>query len=242
MPPHKAWAIIPARMGSTRLPGKPLADIAGKPMIQHVWERVSEVLPTFVATDDERIAQVVEAAGGMAILTSPNCVNGTQRVTEALHILAEQGQNLPGIVLNIQGDEPLVSPQDIITLLNLMLRDEVQIGTLVTPAQPGDAESGTNAFADKTPDGRCHAFSRNPACCAIQAWRHVGMYGFKTQLLPELVALPETENELRERLEQVRWLDHGYAIYAAEVKAAGIGVDSPEDLEKVRILAGKLEG
>ncbi|MGA0248316.1 MAG: cytidylyltransferase domain-containing protein, partial [Schleiferiaceae bacterium] len=89
-------------MGSTRLPGKPLADIAGKPMIQHVWERVSEVLPTFVATDDERIAQVVEAAGGMAILTSPNCVNGTQRVTEALHILAEQGQNLPGIVLNIQ--------------------------------------------------------------------------------------------------------------------------------------------
>lgn len=242
MPPHKAWAIIPARMGSTRLPGKPLADIAGKPMIQHVWERVSEVLPTFVATDDERIAQVVEAVGGMAILTSPNCVNGTQRVTEALHILAEQGQNLPGIVLNIQGDEPLVSPQDIITLLNLMLREEVQIGTLVTPAKPGDAESGTNAFADKTPDGRCHGFSRNPACCAIQAWRHVGMYGFKTHLLPELVALPETENELRERLEQVRWLDHGYAIYAAEVKAAGIGVDSPEDLEKVRILAGKLEG
>jgi len=176
----------------------------------------------------------------MAILTSPNCVNGTQRVTEALHILAEQGQNLPGIVLNIQGDEPLVSPQDMITLLNLMLRDEVQIGTLVTPAKPGDAESGTNAFADKTPDGRCHAFSRNPACCSIQAWRHVGMYGFKTNLLPELVALPETENETRERLEQVRWLDHGYAIYAAEVKAAGIGVDSPEDLEKVRILAGKL--
>lgn len=234
MPPHKAWAIIPARMGSTRLPGKPLADIAGKPMIQHVWERVSEVLPTFVATDDERIAQVIEQAGGMAILTSENCQNGTQRVTEALHILAEQGQNLPGIVLNIQGDEPLVSPHDIVSLLNLMLREEVQIGTLVTSAKPGDAESGTNAFADKTPDGRCHSFSRNPACCAIQAWRHVGMYGFKTHLLPELVALPATENEIRERLEQVRWLDHGYAIYAAEVKAAGIGVDSPEDLEKVR--------
>jgi 3-deoxy-manno-octulosonate cytidylyltransferase (CMP-KDO synthetase) len=203
-------------------------------MIQHVWERVSEVLPTFVATDDERIAQVIEEAGGMAILTSENCQNGTQRVTEALHILSEQGQNLPGIVLNIQGDEPLVSPHDIVSLLNLMLREEVQIGTLVTPAKPGDAESGTNAFADKTPDGRCHSFSRNPACCSIQAWRHVGMYGFKTHLLPELVALPATDNEVRERLEQVRWIDHGYAIYAAEVKAAGIGVDSPEDLEKVR--------
>jgi len=207
-------------------------------MIQHVWERVSEVLPTFVATDDDRIAQVIEEAGGMAILTSENCQNGTQRVTEALQILAEQGQNLPSMVLNIQGDEPLVSPQDIVSLLNLMLREEVQIGTLVTPAKPGDAESGTNAFADKTPDGRCHSFSRNPACCSIQAWRHVGMYGFKTHLLPELVALPATDNEVRECLEQVRWLDHGYAIYAAEVKAAGIGVDSPEDLEKVRGLVG----
>ncbi len=234
MPPANAWAIIPARMGSTRLPDKPLADIAGKPMILHVWERVSKVLPTFVATDDVRIAQVVEDAGGMVVLTSPTCINGTQRVTEALHILAEQGQNLPGIVLNIQGDEPLVSPQDIVSLLNLMLRNEVEIGTLVTPTKPGDAETGTNAFAEKTPDGRCQIFSRNPACCSIQAWRHVGMYGFKTPLLPKLVALPVTENELRERLEQVRWLDHGYAIYAAEVNAAGIGVDSPEDLEKVR--------
>ena len=212
-------------------------------MIQHVWERVSEVLPTFVATDDARIAQAIEALGGKAVMTSSQCVNGTQRVNEALHNLSEQGQNLPGVVLNIQGDEPLVSPQDIMSLMNLMLRDEVQIGTLVTPAMPGDAESGTNAFADKTPDGRCHSFSRNPECCAIQAWRHVGMYGFKTHLLPELDALPETENEIRERLEQVRWLDHGYAIYAAEVKAAGIGVDSPEDLEKVRrIFAGELGG
>ena len=234
MPKANAWAVIPARYGSTRLPGKPLADIAGKPMIVWVWEKVSQILPTYVATDDVRIAQVIKAAGGRVVMTSPTCENGTQRVAEAITLLAQQGQPLPEVVLNIQGDEPLVLPQDIATLLQLMQREEVQIGTLVTPAQPGDIESGHNAFADKGPDGRCLSFQRQPNTCSVQAWRHVGMYGFKTALLPTLVALPATVNEQRERLEQVRWLDHGYAVYAAEIAAAGIGVDSPEDLAVVR--------
>jgi len=228
----EAVAIIPARYASTRLPGKPLADIHGKPMIVHVMERVSQLLTTYVATDDARIAQAVELAGGRAIMTSSSCVNGTARVAEALGQLTEK----PDVVLNIQGDEPLVSMQDVDTLIRLMRRDEVRIGTLVTPAKPGDGDTMNNCFVDRTPDGLALNFARRPDCCSIQAWRHVGMYGFETALLPELIQLEPTEGEQRERLEQLRWHESGYPIYTAEVASAGIGVDSPEDLDIVRAL------
>lgn len=231
----KAVAIIPARYASTRLPGKPLADIHGKPMIVHVMERVSQLLPTYVATDDARIADAVTAAGGHCIMTSEDCVNGTARVAEALTQLPEQ----PDVVLNIQGDEPLVSMRDVDTLMRLMCREEVRIGTLVTPAKPGDSNTMNNCFVDRTPDGLALNFARQPDCCSIQAWRHVGMYGFDAALLPELIALQPTEGEQRERLEQLRWHESGYPIYTAEVAAAGIGVDSPEDLDYVRSLMAK---
>ena len=224
-------AVIPARYASTRLPGKPLALIAGKPMIQHVWERVSAVLPAVVATDDARIADAVFSFGGRVRMTSPDCPNGTARAAE---VLAHWESPRPDIVLNVQGDEPLVHAHDLETLVRLMRRPEVRIGTLVTPARAADLASPNNCFVQRLPDGLCTSFSRSPECCSIQAWRHVGMYGFRADVLPQLVALQPTPGELRERLEQLRWHESGFPIYSAEVAAAGIGVDSPEDLEYVR--------
>lgn len=224
-------AVIPARYASTRLPGKPLADIAGKPMIQHVWERVSSLMPAVVATDDARIAEAVYSFGGRVRMTSVDCPNGTARVAE---VLANWDGPHPEIILNVQGDEPLVEPQDLETLVRLMRRPEVRIGTLVTPARAADLTSPNNCFVQRLPDGLCLSFSRNPECCSIQAWRHVGIYGFRAEVLPQLVALQPTPGEVRERLEQLRWHESGFSIYSAEVSAAGIGVDSPEDLEYVR--------
>ncbi len=224
-------AVIPARYASTRLPGKPLALIAGKPMIQHVWERVSAVLPAVVATDDARIADAVFSFGGRVRMTSPDCPNGTARAAE---VLAHWEGARPDIVLNVQGDEPLVQAHDLETLVRLMRRPEVRIGTLVTPARAADLSSPNNCFVQRLPDGLCTSFSRSPECCSIQAWRHVGMYGFRADVLPQLVNLQPTPGEVRERLEQLRWHESGFPIYSAEVAAAGIGVDSPEDLEYVR--------
>jgi len=227
-----AIAIIPARYASTRLPGKPLADIHGKPMIVHVMEAVAAVMDTYVATDDARIAAAVQAAGGKVIMTSKQCANGSERVREALLNSGKQ----PDIVLNIQGDEPMVDKQDIQTLLQLMRRPDVRIGTLVTPSKPEDHESTNNCFVERLPDGLATGFAREAACCSIQAWRHVGMYGFKGGVLDELIALPPTAGEKAQRLEQLRWHESGYAIHTAEVAAAGIGVDCPEDLERIRRL------
>jgi CMP-2-keto-3-deoxyoctulosonic acid synthetase len=142
-------AVIPARYASTRLPGKPLALIAGKPMIQHVWERVSAVLPAVVATDDARIAEVVYSFGGRVRMTSPDCPNGTARVAE---VLANWEGPRPEIVLNVQGDEPLVQAHDLETLVRLMRRPEVRIGTLVTPARAADLTSPNNCFVQRLPN------------------------------------------------------------------------------------------
>jgi 3-deoxy-manno-octulosonate cytidylyltransferase (CMP-KDO synthetase) len=142
----------------------------------------------------------------------------------------------------VQGDEPLVLAHDLETLVRLMRRPEVRIGTLVTPARAADLTSPNNCFVQRLPDGLCMSFSRNPECCSIQAWRHVGMYGFRAEVLSQLVALQPTPGEVRERLEQLRWHESGFPIYSAEVAAAGIGVDSPEDLDYVRgIFSGQVQ-
>ncbi len=231
-------AVIPARYASTRFPGKPLANIAGKPMIQHVWERVSAVLPAVVATDDARIADAIYALGGRVIMTSPNCPNGTARVAE---VLAKWKGPNPEIVLNIQGDEPLVRAHDIQTLVTLMRRPKVRIGTLVTPARASDFASPNNCFVKCLHNGLCTSFSRRHESSKKIALRHVGMYGFCSKVLPQLVLLQPTPGELRERLEQLRWHESGFKIFCTEVSTPGIGVDSPEDLAFVQKLFNKIK-
>ena len=227
---NSAIAIIPARYGSTRLPGKPLMDINGKPMIIRVWEIVSRVLPTYVATDDQRIFDVVHKAGGDAIMTSSASENGTARVHEALLKLKIR----PEIILNIQGDEPLVSDHDINVLLLLMKRESVKIGTLVTSISQEDLISGNNCFVDRSPDGMCQEFSRTTANFSFKKYRHIGMYGFNASILSKLVLLKRTDGEKRERLEQLRWKENGYEIHSSIVPEGGVGVDTLEDLKSIR--------
>lgn len=156
-------AVIPARYASTRLPGKPLALIAGKPMIQHVWERVSAVLPAVVATDDARIADAVFSFGGRVRMTSPDCPNGTARAAE---VLAHWEGARPDIVLNVQGDEPLVQAHDLETLVRLMRRPEVRIGTLVTPARAADLRRPTTALCSACPTACARVLTAAPSAAA----------------------------------------------------------------------------
>ncbi len=227
---NNAIAIIPARYGSTRLNGKPLLDINGKPMIVRVWEVVKKVLPTYVATDDLRIADVIKREGGNAILTSVSCENGTARVAEAYANINIDSK----IVLNIQGDEPMVSEKDIKILLTLMQNDKVKIGTLVTSILEEEQQSESNCFVDRTDDGKCHDFRRRIENFSFNKYRHIGMYGFDSSILDELTSLKPTIREKNERLEQLRWIENEYEIYSSVIETPGIGVDTLEDLKKVR--------
>ena len=227
---NNAIAIIPARYGSTRLNGKPLLDINGKPMIVRVWEVVKKVLPTYVATDDLRIADVIKREGGNAILTSVSCENGTVRVAEAYANINIDSK----IVLNIQGDEPMVSEKDIKILLTLMQNDKVKIGTLVTSILEEEQQSESNCFVDRTDDGKCHDFRRRIENFSFNKYRHIGMYGFDSSILDELTSLKPTIREKNERLEQLRWIENEYEIYSSVIETPGIGVDTLEDLKKVR--------
>ena len=227
---NNAIAIIPARYGSTRLNGKPLLDINGKPMIVRVWEVVKKVLPTYVATDDLRIADVIKREGGNAILTSVSCENGTARVAEAYANINIDSK----IVLNIQGDEPMVSEKDINILLRLMQNDRVKIGTLVTSILEEEQQSESNCFVDRTDDGKCHDFRRRIENFSFNKYRHIGMYGFDSSILDELTSLKPTIREKNERLEQLRWIENEYEIYSSVIETPGIGVDTLEDLKKVR--------
>ena len=227
---NNAVAIIPARYGSTRLSGKPLLDINGKPMIVRVWEVVKKVLPTYVATDDLRIAEAIEREGGNTILTSVDCQNGTARVAEAFANINIDAK----IVLNIQGDEPMVSEKDINILLRLMQNDRVKIGTLVTSIPEEDEASESNCFVDRTDDGKCHDFRRRIENFSFNKYRHVGMYGFMSSILEELTSLKPTAREKNEGLEQLRWIENKYEIYSSVIETPGIGVDTSEDLKKVR--------
>ncbi len=226
-------AVIPARFDSTRFPGKPLADLVGKPMIQHVWEKVIAVVPAVVATDDYRIADAVCGFGGKVIMTSKSCPNGTSRAAE---VLANWEGESPQIILNIQGDEPLVQEEDIRKLIQLMHQPDVEIGTLVTKATKLDLVSPNNCFVEFSEDGLCLSFSRLPNGSSDQFWRHIGMYGFRSEVLKKIVCLSPTFGELNERLEQLRWHESGYKIYSAVVSATGPGVDCIEDLIEVRKL------
>lgn len=231
-------AVIPSRYASTRLPGKPLVDICGKPMVQHVYERVRRVSlfdEVLVATDDERIANAVEAFGGAACMTSPDCPSGSDR-------LIEVAKSHPAdVYVNVQGDEPLVEPASIEKLACAMLDDpSLQMGTLCYPISAEQAQNPNLVKVVRAHNGNALYFSRGPipfprsGGIAPQYFGHLGMYAYRREFLMNFGSLPYSPLENTEKLEQLRVLQAGIAIRVLEVEATGPGVDTPEDLEAVR--------
>jgi 3-deoxy-manno-octulosonate cytidylyltransferase (CMP-KDO synthetase) len=235
-------AVIPARFGATRLPGKILADIAGKPMIEHVYRRASAaslVHAVIVATDDERIAGVVRSFGGAALMTRADHVSGTDRI-------AEVARQLPcRIIVNVQGDEPLIEPETIDAAVEPMLADSsLEMSTISRRfvsvdefRNPNVVKVVTNAFGDAM------YFSRSPIPHArengipAQAKAHVGLYVYRRETLLKLAAMPAAPLEREESLEQLRALAHGIRIRVVDTRHVAAGVDTPEDLERIRQLA-----
>ena len=234
----KVLGVIPARYDSTRFPGKPLAPILGKPMIQHVYERAvrsKSVDKAAAATDDTRIAKAVEAFGE-AVLTG-ECATGTDRVAEASALFPDYE-----IVLNIQGDEPLLEPSMLDALAEPFFRDEtIVMTTLAERIEDGSDFRSPNVVKVAVDlAGFALYFSRasipgcradDPAAPSGPMLRHVGLYGYRREFLQTLTSLPPTPLERREGLEQLRALENGYRIYVTETPHSTIGVDTPEELK-----------
>ena len=236
------FGIIPARYASSRFPGKPLALINGKPMVQWVYERVqsSEVRGLAVATDDERIVQCVQGFGGRVVMTSPDHASGTDRCGEAAMAFSPDDRD---VVINIQGDEPLISPKEIHLLASAFENRSVQIATLVNPFTDAATLQNPNVVkVVKAMDGKVLYFSRLPIPYLREGgtppasyYRHIGIYAYRYGVLKQIVQLPTSGLENSEKLEQLRWLENGYTIHALECDYQGIGVDTPEDLEKLAV-------
>ena len=230
-------ALIPARFGAQRLPGKPLADIHGAPMVVRVAERAAKAAgidELAVATDDDRIAQAVRKAGFRALLTSPHCRNGTERIAQAARDLPADGY------LNIQGDEPLIDPAAISALARLM-RSGVEMGTLARKLVKGEEDQPGVVKLVLDSKSRALYFSRaripyprSPG--EVVPLAHLGLYGFSASFLQTFARLPETQLERCEGLEQLRALFHGYPIHVEVGPWQSVAVDTPEDLETVRKL------
>jgi 3-deoxy-manno-octulosonate cytidylyltransferase (CMP-KDO synthetase) len=243
----KVLAVIPARQASVRFPGKPLAKIAGKPMIQHVVERVREaelVDRIVVATDAAEIRKAVEAFGAEAILTRPDHRTGTDRVAEvAAHVGAE-------IYVNVQGDEPLVDPGAIDALVAAMNDDPAaQIATPCSAiSQPNDIMDPNIVKVVRDFDGNALYFSRAPIpwvressdTAAARHWKHLGLYAFRREALLEFPTLPPGELERVEQLEQLRWIENGFHIAVVETEYDAVSVDVPGDVARVeKLLAAR---
>jgi 3-deoxy-manno-octulosonate cytidylyltransferase (CMP-KDO synthetase) len=234
----KKIGIIPARYGSTRFPGKPLVQIFGKPMIQHVYERVSESLldEVVVATDNEDIFQCVQQFGGKVVMTSPEHPSGTDRCGEAAQLI---GAEYSDIIINIQGDEPFIQKDQINSLAKLFENPDVQIATLVKPF--GSNEDPNNPNQVKvvfSSDFKALYFSRSPIpypreSSNNQYYKHLGIYAYRYSILQQLIKLPVSSLEKIEKLEQLRWLESHFSIYVSITHHESIAIDTPEDLLKI---------
>ena len=237
------FGIIPARYASTRFPGKPLALLNGKPMIQHVCEHVaaSSLDGYAVATDDERIAQCVRSFGGNVVLTSPSHPSGTDRCGEAARLLKLTDDD---VVVNIQGDEPFISIGEISLLTSLFKDPQVQIATLVKPIEEEALIQDPNKVkVVTTTSGKALYFSRLPIpfvrdeqCKKPTYLQHLGIYAYRNKTLQELIQLSPSALESSEKLEQLRWLENGFDIYTGTCHYEGIGIDTPEDLQRVQAM------
>jgi 3-deoxy-manno-octulosonate cytidylyltransferase (CMP-KDO synthetase) len=234
--------LIPARMASTRLPGKPLADIAGVPMIVHVWRRAvaAGIGPALVATDSPEVAAAVEKFGGKAVMTRVDHMSGTDRVHEAL------GKIDPGrsadVVVNVQGDEPMLEPGNLAAAVALLEDRAIEIVTLAAEIRKAADRNNPNVVkVVGTPVGparlRALYFTRATAPAGDgPLYHHIGLYAFRRAALDRFVSLPPSPLEQREKLEQLRALEAGMRIDVAIVDAVPLGVDTPEDLETARAM------
>jgi len=241
----KVVAVIPARWASTRFPGKPMAELAGEPMIAHVVRRASEATTVdhvIVATDDERIAKAAVSVGAEAIMTG-ECPSGTDRVAAAVADRDEWE-----IVINVQGDEPLLAGDNIDVLVEgLLADDEVRMSTLCRPLESERTDDPNAVKVVRDLRGRALYFSRSLIPyprhreAAWKLWRlHLGIYGFRREALQAFVALPPSELEQAEGLEQLRALENGIPILVLDAPHPAFGVDTPEDLERVeKIINGE---
>ena len=239
----KYIGIIPARFGSTRFPGKPLAEICGKTVIRRVYEQARQSLETvLVATDDDRIYDTVEAFGGKVVMTRPDHKCGTDRCLEAYLAIttpAWRAQNdSDTVIINIQGDEPFIQPEQIEALKACFDKEDTQIATLVRPFTEQDSQEALeNPNTPKVEwdkaTGEAKMFSREVIACADGShYRHIGIYAYRADVLAQITQLPQSPLEIKERLEQLRWLENGYTIRVGVTDQETIGIDTPEDLKK----------
>jgi 3-deoxy-manno-octulosonate cytidylyltransferase (CMP-KDO synthetase) len=237
----KFIAIIPARYASTRFPGKPLAMLGGKTVIQRVYEQATAILDeAYVATDDERIYQAVESFGGKAVITRADHKSGTDRLEEAA---TKIGTNAD-VIINIQGDEPFIQTSQIETLMHLFDDPTTQIGTLGKPFESIEAVNNPNSpkiVCDRR--GFALYFSRSTIPYVRGAepttWlehfpylKHLGVYAYRREVLHEVTQLPQSSLEKAESLEQLRWLENGYRIRVGLTDVETVGIDTPEDLQR----------
>lgn len=237
----KAVAVIPARFGATRFPGKPLKLLHGKPIIQWVYERAlfaKGLDGVWVATDDERIRACVESFGGKVLMTRPDHRSGTER-------LAEVAEQLPAeVFVNVQGDEPLIEAATIEAALHLVQSGGFEMASAITPlVNVGELENRNVVKAVMDSKGRALYFSRFPIPYSRQSppenpkewvcYRHVGIYAYRAETLRRLALLPASKLESAESLEQLRALENGIEIGLAQVHSTSFGIDTPEDLERM---------
>ncbi|WP_198376328.1 3-deoxy-manno-octulosonate cytidylyltransferase [Neoroseomonas rubea] len=235
--------VIPARMAATRLPGKPLADIHGRPMIAHVIDRAREagIGPVAVAAGEPEIVEAARAAGAAAVLVADDVPSGTDRVQRAMAALDPEGRH--DVVVNLQGDFPTIAPETLRAVLDPLADPKVDIGTLVCPIAD-EEEANTASFVKAACAFEAAArvapalyFSRLPIPWGEgPRWHHIGVYAYRRAALDRFVALPASPLEMREKLEQLRALEAGMRIAAARVDHGPFGVDTPHDLERARSL------
>ncbi|MBN2683152.1 MAG: 3-deoxy-manno-octulosonate cytidylyltransferase [Bacteroidales bacterium] len=243
----KFLGIIPARYASTRFPGKPLADIAGKIMIRRVYEQASKGLENVVvATDDKRIIDAVKNFGGNAIMTSKKHLNGTDRCAEALLKWQEQTGEKFDVVINIQGDEPFIQPEQLIKIKSCFKKKSTEIATLVKPINyMEDIFSIKEAKVVLNLKKEVIYFSRAPIPFLMKVrnhkdwvtqhlfYKHIGIYGYRADILQKITHLKPTPLEMAESLEQLRWIEHGYRIKVEFTEFESVSIDTPKDLKKV---------
>ena len=237
----KFIGIIPARYASTRFPGKPLAEICGKTVIRRVYEQARKALDTVVvATDDERIYNDVESFGGKVVMTRADHKCGTDRCLEAYQAITtpawREQNDKDTVIINIQGDEPFIQPEQIEALMACFDRPDTDIATLVQPfAEDKNAIENPNSpkvnWDVETQEAKM--FSRKVIAASDgKYYKHIGIYAYRADVLSKITALPQSPLEIAERLEQLRWLENGYKIRVGVTSQSTIGIDTPEDLEK----------
>ncbi len=244
----KSIAVIPARLGSTRLPRKVLADIYGQPLIWHVWQRVQQtksINRVVIATDADEVRRVAEAFGAQVLLTSPDCQSGTERIASILDQLEAD------LILNVQGDEPLVDPMMLDALVSKWSSAPCD---LITPVyritDPADLGNPNVVKVARAHDGRALYFSRSPIpyvrSCPMeqwldhqQFWGHIGVYGYRAEVLRNYYHLPQSPLQQAESLEQLKFLEAGYTFQTVETGYHSVAVDTMEDLENVRRMLSK---